>query len=330
MERKRKIFKPVVENDLGIGNQVVTHSQLIDKDGKFKVERRGVNLLMHPYQKLIEMSWTRFHLLIIAFYISINFFFALLYVLIGEEALSGEYHGNVLSSFFRSYFFSVQTFTTVGYGSLAPMTFASNVVAAIEALFGLLIFALATGLYYAKFTRPTAKIKFSDIAVVAPFKDEINAFMFRIVNHSTSQLIEMEAIITFSWLQKDENGIMRRAFRQVTLERQKVALFPLNWTIVHPIDENSPLWGKSFDELKEMNAEFVIFIKGQDITFGQMIQANRSYSTNNIKWAEKFVPMYYSDAEKGTVIELNKINETVNTPLFDTQTAYADLDNKTN
>jgi inward rectifier potassium channel len=310
MDKKHQTTQNV-ENDLGIGNKVITNTRLIDKNGKFRVYRKGEKIWMHPYQRLIEMSWLNFHLFIVGFYIVINIFFAFAYVAIGENALSGEYHGNLFAKFFKAYFFSVQTFTTVGYGGIAPMCFSSNVIAAFEALLGLLIFALATGLYYAKFTRPKSKINFSNIAVIGSYKDDVKGFMLRMVNHSYSELIEMEAIVTYSWLQKDKTGVLRRSYMPIALERQKVALFPLNWTLVHPIDENSPLSGKTAADLIAENAEFIVFVKGMDTTFGQMIQSTSSYLAKEIQWNSKFVPMYYSDATYGTVLELDKINEIV-------------------
>jgi inward rectifier potassium channel len=310
MEKKHQTIANQPENDLGIGNKVVANTRLIDKSGNFRVHRQGQTVWMHPYQRLIEMSWFKFHALIVIFYVVINIFFALCYVAIGTNALSGEYHGNFLANFFKAYFFSIQTFTTVGYGSIAPICFASNTIAAFEALLGLLIFALATGLYYAKFTRPTARINFSNIGVVAPYK-EMNGLMIRLVNHSLSQLIEMEAIVTYSWLQKDKDEVLRRSYSPISLERQKVALFPLNWTLVHPIDENSPLYGKTSQDLINENAEFIVFTKGLDTTFGQMIQATSSYLAKEIVWNHKFEPMYYSDETHGTVLELDKINNIV-------------------
>lgn len=312
MERKRKIFKEntQIEGDLGIGNKVTGHSRLIDKNGQFRVDRRGVNIWKHPYQLMIELPWLKFHVVIVAFYLSVNILFAAIYVALGTDSLSGDQNISLLDFFLKAYFFSMQTFTTVGYGSIYPVSFLSNIVAALEALFALLTFALVTGLYYAKFTNPESKINFSDIGVIAPFRDGINGFMFRIVNHSTSQVIDVEAMVTYSFLQDDHNGIKRRLFRQMTLERNKVSLFPLNWTIVHPIDENSPLWGKTHQELIESDAEFIVFIKGQDITFGHAIHANGSYLAKELRWGHKFDPMYYADEVYGTVLELDKINHT--------------------
>lgn len=318
MKQKRRVFNSnsVENNDLGIGSQVVTNTRLIDKNGKFRVERRGINIWTHPYQRLIEMSWLGFHVFLFSFYLIINALFAFVYVAIGENALTGEYKGAFATDYFKAFFFSLQTFTTVGYGSISPACFVSNAVAGFEAFMGLMIFALATGLYYAKFTKPNPKIKFSDIAVVAPYKENLNGLMLRIVNHSTSQLIDVEAFITYSWLNKDAEGKMRRSFKALTLERVKISLFPLNWTIVHPIDEESPLWGKSAEILIEENAELIVYIKGHDITFGQMIHTNGSYLNTEILWGKKFVPMYYAHENQGTILELDKINDTLDKPLF--------------
>lgn len=306
----------VIENDLGIGSEVTSSMRLLDKNGKFKLERRGTKVLRHPYEMLLSMSWFRFHLVIVTFYLFINVLFAFCYLAIGREALSGEYHGVLMHDFFKSFFFSIQTFTTVGYGNTSPMCFASNAIAAIEALFGLLIFALATGLYYAKFTRPTAKIKFSSVSVISPYKDGLNAFMFRIFNESTTQLIDVEAQATFSWLKTDKYGKLLRSYKILPLERNKIALFPLNWTIVHPIDSDSPFHESTREELEEMNVEIIIFIKAHDLTYGQTVQSNISYLANEIRWGHKFVPMYFSDKQRGTIFEMDKIDETKEEALY--------------
>jgi inward rectifier potassium channel len=309
MEKKSQIFRNTPDNDLGLGNKVTSNTRLLDKSGKFPVFRKGEKIWMHPYQRLLEMSWLRFHILIISFYVFVNFLFALAYVAIGKEALSGEYHGVFMADFFKAYFFSIQTFTTVGYGSVSPICFTSNMIAAFEALFGLLIFALATGLYYAKFTRPESRIKFSDIALISPYKDGMNGLMLRMINNSHSELIEVEAMITYSWLHVDKDGIKRRSYQQLVLERNKVSLFPLNWTLVHPIDEQSPLWGKTLEDLVRTNAECLVFVKGMNTTFGQTVQATSSYLANEVLWGYKFEPMYYADEVYGTILEMDKINK---------------------
>ena len=169
------------DNDLGLGNQLTGAYRMVDKNGNFRVKRKGISV-WHPYNSLLKMSWTKFHIMIFAFYGVVNAIFAYIYYLIGENALSGEYFTSFYPQYTKAFFFSVQTLTTVGYGAISPNCFWSNSVAAVEALIGLLIFALVTGLYYAKFTRPESKILYSEKMLFSPYKEDINGLMFRMVN----------------------------------------------------------------------------------------------------------------------------------------------------
>jgi inward rectifier potassium channel len=304
------------ENDLGLGNQLTGNYRLLDENGKFKAKRKG-KFFWHPYQDLLEMSWFRFHLVIFLFYAVVNALFAFIYYNIGVESLSGEHYNDFFSEYFKCYFFSVQTLTTVGYGAVAPLCFLSNVVAAFEALTGLLIFALITGLYYAKFTRPKAKILYSSMANISPFKDGINGVMFRMVNQRNTDLIDVAIQLTLSWVEDDPHGVKRRHFQPLELERSKIALFPLNWTIVHPITETSPFYRKKLEDFKDINAELMAFVTAYDITFGQMVQSRKSYQYSEMNWAKKFLPMYYADEKYGSIIEYEKINDVQDMDLFD-------------
>lgn len=304
------------ENDLGLGNQLTGSFRLIDENGKFKAKRKG-QFFWHPYQDLLEMSWFKFHLVIFSFYAVVNAFFAFAYYSIGVESLSGEHYNDFWREYFKCYFFSVQTLTTVGYGAVAPMCFFSNALAAFEALTGLLIFALITGLYYAKFTRPKAKILYSSNVNISPFKDGVNGVMFRMVNQRNTDLIDVSIQLTFSWVAADESGVKRRHFQPLDLERSKIALFPLNWTIVHPIVENSPFYGKKIEDFEGINAELLAFVTAYDITFGQMVQSRKSYQYTEMNFGKKFLPMYYADEKYGSIIEYEKINDVQEMALFD-------------
>jgi inward rectifier potassium channel len=304
------------ENDLGLGNQLTGNYRLLDENGKFKAKRKG-QFFWHPYQDLLEMSWFSFHLVIFIFYAIVNAFFALIYYNIGVESLSGEHYNDFFSEYFKCYFFSVQTLTTVGYGAVSPICFFSNVVAAFEALTGLLIFALITGLYYAKFTRPKAKILYSSMVNISPFKNGLNGVMFRMVNQRNTDLIDVAIQLTLSWVADDADGVKRRHFQPLELERSKIALFPLNWTVVHPIIETSPFYGKKLEDFKDINAELLAFVTAYDITFGQMVQSRKSYQHSEMNWAKKFLPMYYADEKHGSIIEYEKINDVQDMTLFD-------------
>ena len=172
-------------------------------------------------------------------------------------------------------------------------------------MLGLLTFALATGLMYGRFSKPTATIKYSTNAVLAPYKD-INAFMFRVVNPKNNQLVEVEVNVTLSL--KDEN-LPTRSFHLLEMERSKVIFFPSMWTVVHPISEESPIYGYNESELIEKDAEFIVMIKAFDESFSQTVYSRTSYKASEIKWGEKFV---YLTEQKGNglSVDIRRINET--------------------
>lgn len=294
------------DGDLGFGTKIVEDGgRLINRDGTFNVTRTGLRIWT-PYQWLVEMSWPRFFLIVFAFYCTANAIFASLFVLIGIEHLSGVQPGNLLENFANAFFFSVQTFTTVGYGAISPMGWSANIVAATDALFGLMAFALATGLFFARFSKPKAQIIFSENAIITPYQD-IMSFQFRIANKRNNNIIDLEAKVTMSWIET-KNGIRQRRFAGLPLERDKVFLFPLNWTIVHPIDEHSPLYEKTLKDLSRMQAEFLILIEGHDETFAQTVHTNSSYTCREMLYDVRFQPMYFTKGGR-TVLELDRISE---------------------
>lgn len=295
-------------NDLGFGTKLTAaDGRLINRDGSFNVERRGYTSWT-PYQWLVEMSWPSFSVLIFAFYCLSNAFFALIYMAIGVEHLSGVQSGNWFENFLEAFFFSVQTFTTVGYGAVSPDGIAANIIAATGALIGLMAFALATGLFFARFSKPKAQILFSEHAIITPYRG-IMGFEFRIANIRNNKLINLSAKVTMSWIE-EKNGTLQRRYAALPLERDKVFLFPLNWTIVHPIDKESPLFEKSLAEISKMQAEFIILIQGYDETFAQNVHTTSSYTFDEILMDVKYAPMYFS--ENGhTVLELDKIDATI-------------------
>lgn len=293
------------ENDLGFGTKICSKGgRLINQDGSFNVERRGL-LAWTPYQALVEMSWTKFLTLISLSYLSINVIFALFFSILGPEGFSGLQEGSRGFVFLQLFFFSVQTFTTIGYGSISPISIESNLIATINAFVGLLGFALATGLLFARFAKPKSQILFSEKALIAPYQDGWS-FQFRIVNLRNNNIINLEAQVSMTWIEKP-NGITTRRFAPLPLERSQVSMFPLNWTIVHAIKEDSPLFGKTAADLKTMNVEFLILISGFDDTFAQQIYDHASYLANEVTWNARFDGMYYPEGGR-TILELDKIN----------------------
>jgi len=276
--------------DLGFGSVVSRESRqrLLNRDGSFNVDRRGLSLLasLSLYHSLLTMRWWKFLSLLTLSYILANVIFAIGYTLCGPDALENSARLNLGSGFARAFFFSVETFATIGYGNIAPVKLASNLLMTVESLFGLLAFALATGLIFARFSRPTAQIIFSQSAIVAPYKDA-TAFEFRITNARRSQIIELEAKVLFARFE-DEEGRSVRRFYPLTLERQRVTFFPLSWTIVHPIDEGSPLYGLTGEDLAQTHGEFLILLTGIDETFSQTVHTRSSYQAEEVIWNAKF------------------------------------------
>ena len=233
-------------------------------------------------------------------------------MLIGIENLTGIYGNSTLEQFTEAFFFSAQTITTLGYGQVAPVGMLTNIVAATESMLGLLGFALATGLVYGKFSKPSAKLKYSTIAVMAPYKD-INGFMFRVVNPHDNQLLEVEASVSLSILK--ENSDLRN-FYQLELERSKVVFLPAVWTVVHPITEDSPFKDLSIKDLFKRDMEIIVVIKAFDETFSQTVYSRSSYKFGELRWGEKFkylmsqeggqISVDVSGIDATDIVELNK------------------------
>jgi inward rectifier potassium channel len=308
--RENEEPKQVSDNeDLGFGSKWTNRvGRFIKPNGEFNVVKSGGSRRdLHLYQTLVTMSWGRFFLVVLAFYISVNAFFGLLHLAVGIETLTAEPSTRFIDNFSQAFFFSIQTFTTVGYGSISPMGIWANIVAAMCALVGLMSFALATGLFFARFSRPTAKVLFSENALIAPYNDG-KGFMFRIVNGRKSQLMDLFIQATFSWIETNENGLQNRQYQRLDLEREKVFLFPLNWTIVHPIDEKSPFYKCNLRQMQEIDAEILIVLTAYDDTFAQQVHTKHSYTCKELIANAKFQPMYYTDDEGRTVLEMDKLS----------------------
>jgi inward rectifier potassium channel len=309
-----RIKKGSNNDDLGFGTKASSDRNM-NKDGSFNVERLG-EPRFRPYEifhQLITMSWTKFILLILVFYFAVNLAFALIYYYVGTDHLAGvAIKISELRKFGESFFFSSQTLTTLGYGRVAPVGMEASGVAAIESMIGLLGFALATGLLYGRFSRPQAKLLYSEHAIIAPYKD-MTGVMFRVANMRRNQLIEVEVDITMAWFEKDSK---MRSFTRLTLERNKINLFPSSWTVVHPIDENSPFYGLSEADILDLKIELIVLLKAFDDTFSQTIYSRTSFKSSEIKVGKKFIPMFNTMENGKTLLDLRLIDamETVELP----------------
>jgi inward rectifier potassium channel len=278
----------------------------INKDGSFNVARQGTGWRdIHPYLHLISMAWPSFLTLVFAAYLAVNTLFAAFYYSLGPGHLQGGDAPHKLDRFLNAFFFSAHTLTTVGYGNIAPGSVSANILAVVEALIGLLGFALATGILFGRFSRPSARIGFSEQALIAPYEGR-TSLQFRIVNRRPNALMEMEATVILM-LVEGEPGKQKRTFQGLSLERDTVDFLALTWTIVHPIDESSPLFGKMTKDLEQKQAEVIILIKGFDETFSQSVRSRYSYRFDEIAWNAKFTPAFDFDESGNMVLNIDKV-----------------------
>jgi inward rectifier potassium channel len=285
--RKLRNLKSEINTGFGT-NASSTGGRFINKDGQPNVIKRGVGILDRYswYHTLLGMKQRRFGLLLLCIFIGINLVFAGVYYLIGIDHLKGVNAGSSWKNFSEVFFFSAQTFTTVGYGRISPDSFAANAVSTFEAFVGLLSFALATGLFYGRFSRPQAFVKFSHNALIAPFRNG-TAFMFRLAPYKNNSLA-------------------------------------LSWTIVHPIDDKSPFYGLSNKDIQDTDMEIMIFLKAFDQVFSNNVITRTSYVSSEIVYGAKFRMMYHPNEDKSkTILSVDKLNEFDRVDLPETETLTA-------
>jgi len=280
----------------------------IDKNGGFNVRKVGGQWRdFHPYLQLVSMSWPGFLGVIFLGYVLMNLAFAFVYYWIGSDQVEGAYAPTAFGRFMKLFFFSSHTLSTVGYGNIAPRGLEANIVAAFEALVGVMALAVATGLLFGRVSRPSARIGFSEKLVVAPYQD-ITALEFRVVNRRPNILVDAEAHIMLMTVDAVQ-GVPRRRFDVLRLERDQVLFLATPWTIVHPIDSESPLFGKTAEDLAAIQAELLISIRAYDDTFAQSVQQRYSYRHDEWVWGRRFAPAFYVGPEGDLVIQLDKLGE---------------------
>lgn len=293
--------------DLGLGGKVIqqNRTRFINRDGSFNVYRKGVweRGAFSPYHAVLKASWPRFFLGVVTYYIVVNFFFTALYLLSGKDAFPDIANSDFWQRSGQLFFYSVQVISTLGSSPLHPVTPIADTLLAIEAMVGLFGFAVGASLLFARFSNPVPKILFSDKAVVAPYEDK-TGFMVRIINGRDNELINVSAVITMSLVTPEGT----RDLSTLKLERDLVQTFPLNWTIVHPIDQESPLYGKTIEDLYRANAEFVVNITAVDQDLSKTVYVRSSYKDGEVIKG-KFVYIIETD-ENGTVyVDPKRISE---------------------
>jgi inward rectifier potassium channel len=295
--------------DPGFGYNSKQNAQdIINDDGSSNVyhinRKKNISDL---YSYFIDISWFRFFLLIILAYTILNVFFGLIYVGIGIEQITKP-KGGFFDNFLNGFFFSAQTLTTVGYGSIAPKGISANFIAAFEAMIGLLSFSFITGLLYGRFSKPKANLKFSDNIILREFKNE-RAIMFRLMNSRKTVMIEPELKVTLSITKKDEKGAFKRDFFTLSLERDKIMYLPTIWTVVHQIDENSPLFKYSNKEIEKLDAFLYILVNYHEESFAQQVYQIYSYDFDKLELDVKYMPSSSFNDEGYTVLDHDKLSK---------------------
>jgi inward rectifier potassium channel len=298
--------------DLGFGTVVARESRkrLLNRDGTFNVRREGLGFFrsLSAYHYLLNITWARFLWYVTAAYFLINAIFAAAFVACGAHALTGFENEPVRLRFQQAFFFSVHTLSTIGYGNIAPVNVSANIIVAIESLTGLMGFGLVAGVIFARFARPVARIVFSRNALIAPYMN-MTAFMFRVVNQKSNEIVELEAKVLLT-RRKAGGKVTDREFLNLKLERQSVVFFPLTWTVVHPIDKASPLWGLTRDDLADIDAEFLIILNGFDETFSQTVHTRSSYKVDEVVWGAKFRGIFNPPREDGVLsVDIRKLDD---------------------
>jgi len=255
------------------------------------------------YHKLLTLSWPQFFILICLSYLVMNSLFALAY-LAGGDCIANARPGSLKDAFY----FSVQTMATIGYGAMYPSTEYANTIVAIEAFFGLWAVAMVTGLAFSKFSRPTARVIFSRVAVIAPFNG-VPTLMYRAGNQRLNQILEAQQGVTFIRDEVTSEGEYMRRFYDLQLMRNQSRIFSLTWTVMHAIDESSPLYQLTAKDLIEQEAEIVITLTGIDETVSQTINARHSFVASEIMWNMRFVDIILRTPDGGRVVDYTRFHE---------------------
>lgn len=312
MARIRKFNRNAAEDrNTGFGeNASNVGNRLVNRDGSPNTVKTGLPLLerISWYHTMIQMPLWKFIAIIFLAFFAVNLVFTCLYLFIGPSNLNGIQPGGYARQVSQVFFFSIQTFTTVGYGHISPNGFAASAVAAVEAFCGLLSFALATGLLYGRFSRPAAYLKFSHNALISPYKEGV-ALMFRMVPYKNNHLTEAEVRLSLAMFEEVDGKSVSR-FYSLDTEISKINSLVLSWTLVHYITEDSPLYGFTMDDIIKGRAELLVFVKAFDETFSNTVIGRTSYRYD--EWVEgaKFTPMYNRSANAATtVLHLDKLND---------------------
>ena len=285
--------------------------RVLRRDGRFNIQRDGMQGLRLDdlYHSLLSMGWRRFFAMVVAAYLALNTFFAVIYTALGPDAFAGmEVGERAIPFFLESFFFSVQTLATIGYGHTSPISIAANLVVTVEALVGLVCFGILTGILFSRFAKPTSRVVFSRTALIHDHEG-VPSFLFRIANARLNQIVEARISVVLIRNERTKEGTTFRRIHDLKLMRSNSPLFYLTWTVIHPIDSNSPLHGWTPDRMREDNTEIMVSLSGMDETFSQTINARISYTSEEILKGHRFKDMVERGPDGMVHIDLSQIHE---------------------
>ena len=299
-------------SDTGFSNSASSNAgRFLNRDGSFNIRREGIPFLnrISIYQALLNLKSFTFLLVTLLTILLVNILFTIAYSIIGLQHFQGFITDSSWGHLKEIFYFSAQTFTTVGYGRINPTGDAVNIIASIEAITGFLSFAFITGLLYGRFTKPKAHLVFTEMAIVSPYMG-ITGLMFRFAaTKNTQTLTDVSVQVNLGMIQV-ENGKPVYKFYELDLERKKVESLSMNFTVVHPINENSPLWQLTPKDYESADVEIYVLVRAFNDVYSATVQTRTSYIYSEIKHGAKFAPMYReSEDGKTTILELDKLSK---------------------
>lgn len=308
--------RPEINTGFGL-NSSNYGGRFINKNGKPNIEKKGVGYFerISWYHVLLDMTRIKFFSTILLFYFIVNLLFATIYFLLGPEQFGVSANASGFKLFAEAFFFSSQSFTVGGYGRVEPGNLLINAFCAFESFLGLLSLAVVTGLLYGRFSRPKAYLRFSENALLSPFGNG-KALMIRIAPFKNTILTDAEAKISLG-LVIEEDGKKLNKFYQLSLEYDLINSLTLSWTLVHPINESSPLFNFTEEDFKNAKGEIIVYVKAFDDMFSNTVVSRSSYTFNEIIIGAKFLPIYFSSPNKNkTILNLDKLNSYENVDLI--------------
>jgi inward rectifier potassium channel len=298
---KFRLKKPSRKRQQGIIPRIHIHVH----NGQFEIMGMGVwhSYWRDPYHLLLTIPWPGFLTLICVVYVAINALFALAYRL-GGDCIANAQPG----SFSDAFFFSVQTLASIGYGAMYPTTIYANIIVTIEAMIGVVGIAVMTGLAFARFSRPTARVMFSRVAVIM-LQEGLPTLLFRTANQRRNMILEAQVRVYLMRDEVNKDGSFLRKIHDLKLMRNQTPNFSLSWSIMHIIDESSPLFGMTSESLIKTQSLLMVSVSGIDETVAQVVHARHSYAANEILWNSRFVDIMHRTPDGHRYVDYNNFHD---------------------